>query len=282
MIRHMFLTKEYNPRGLYKIRIYNPQLEKWVVVTVDDRIPCKKGTKSPRFMKPNGNELWAIIMEKAYAKFCGSYANLAGGFVLWGWLSMTGNHVFQLSEEQQDGKKKKKGGDQWYREDMVANKDDKKNKRACGFKRKDELYNEDQVWTLLKKYDLQKALISASIGKVAYGKNDGPAGEQMLESVGLVAGHAYSVIQAREVSENALGKLSSGGTFRLMQLRNPWGTYEWKGDWSDKSSLWKKYPSITKQVRHCMVHMVYGFGHTVEFSHTCLPTCSSPLFAVEV
>lgn len=78
MIRHMFLTKEYNPRGLYKIRIFNPQLNHWVIVTVDDRIPCKKGTRSPRFMKPNGNELWAIILEKAYAKYCGSYAAIEG------------------------------------------------------------------------------------------------------------------------------------------------------------------------------------------------------------
>lgn len=78
MIRHMFLTKEYNPRGLYKVRIYDPQLKKWVIVTVDDRIPCKKGTNRPRFMKPNGNELWAILLEKAYAKHSGSYAAIEG------------------------------------------------------------------------------------------------------------------------------------------------------------------------------------------------------------
>ena len=90
VVRHMFLTKEYNPRGLYKVRIFHPLEEKWVVVTIDDRIPCPKGTKSPHFMKPNGNEMWAILLEKAYAKLCGSYAAISGGFVLWGWLSMTG------------------------------------------------------------------------------------------------------------------------------------------------------------------------------------------------
>jgi hypothetical protein len=29
-------------------------------------------------MSPNGNEMWALILEKAYAKFCGSYANMEG------------------------------------------------------------------------------------------------------------------------------------------------------------------------------------------------------------
>ena len=78
-IRRMFVTQEYNPRGLYKVRIFDPIKKKFVIVVVDDRIPCKKGTKKPRFMSPNGNELWAIILEKAYAKFCGSYAALDGG-----------------------------------------------------------------------------------------------------------------------------------------------------------------------------------------------------------
>lgn len=67
----------------------------------------------------------------------------------------------------------------------------------------------------------------------------------MLEREGLVAGHAYSVLQAREVSES----FGSQEKFRLMQIRNPWGTFEWKGSWSDKSSKWKKYPNIKKQLK---------------------------------
>jgi len=244
VIRHQFLTKEYNPRGLYKVRIFDPQLDKWVIIKVDDRIPCKKGTKKPHFMKPNGSELWAIILEKAYAKHCGSYAKIEGGFVLWGWLSMTGNHVFQMTVNEA------KGGKHWIREDMKAI-NDPKDKRACGFVRTKEKYSEDQVWSLLKKYDRQKALISASIGKSAYKGNDGPRGEQMLEKEGLVAGHAYSLISAFEVTERGPGGLPKAGgkTFRLLNLRNPWGTFEWKGEWSDHSSMWKKHPSIKKQLK---------------------------------
>jgi hypothetical protein len=215
-----------------------------VIVKVDDRIPCKKGTKKPHFMKPNGNEMWALILEKAYAKHCGSYAKIEGGFVLWGWLSMTGNNVFQLSLDEKGG-----GGKRWMREDMVAIKDNK-DKRACGFRSTKEKFSEDQVWTLLKKYDRQKALISASIGKSAYRGNDGPRGEQMLDDVGLVAGHAYSIISAREVTERGPGGLPKTGakTYHLIKLRNPWGSFEWKGKWSDHSSMWRKHPSIAKQL----------------------------------
>lgn len=243
MIRHMFLTKEYNPRGLYKIRIYDPQTEKWVIVVVDDRIPCPKGTRSPRFMKPNGNELWAIILEKAYAKHCGSYAKISGGFVLWAWLSMTGHNVFQLSLDS-------KAGDFWYREDMKAIRNEH-DKRDCAFRRTKEKFSDGQIWKLLMKYDAQKALISASIGKNPKRKTDGPSGEQMLKNEGLVAGHAYSVISAVQVSERLRGiPKPNGKTFRLVHLRNPWGSYEWKGKWSDSSGLWKKYKSIADQVGH--------------------------------
>ena len=30
----------------------------------------------------------------------------------------------------------------------------------------------------------------------------------------------------------------SGQGIVILKLRNPWGKLEWKGDWSDSSSLW--------------------------------------------
>jgi len=231
LVRRMFVTREYNPRGKYKVRIYDPIKKVFVRVTVDDRIPCKKGTKKPRFMNPNGNELWAIIIEKAYAKYVGSYAKLDGGFTLWGWHTMTGDNVFRLSRNPEPT---------WYREDMVAI-DDKNNIRACEFRKTKETFTEENIWILLRKYDKAKALISASIGKKDHRKTDGPSGEQMLKQEGLVAGHAYSVIQAREVCKGS-------HKFRLMQIRNPWGRFEWTGDWSDNSPIWKKYPTIAKEL----------------------------------
>ena len=36
-------------------------------------------------------------------------------------------------------------------------------------------------------------------------------------------------------------------THQIVQVRNPWGSFEWKGDWSDKSDMWTD--ELRKQCR---------------------------------
>jgi len=62
------------------------------------------------------------------------------------------------------------------------------------------------------------------------------AGEMRNEE-GVISGHAYSLISIHELKV-------SGEVVRLLRLRNPWGSGEWQGDWSDKSSLWT--PALKK------------------------------------
>jgi calpain-15 len=44
---------------------------------------------------------------------------------------------------------------------------------------------------------------------------------------GLMVDHSYTILDAKEAMN-----------IRLLQIRNPWGHGEWKGDWSDFSPLW--------------------------------------------
>ena len=55
---------------------------------------------------------------------------------------------------------------------------------------------------------------------------------KMLKSLGLVTNHAYSVIDTAELSD------IKGKSINLIKVKNKWGTNEWEGDWSDKSTKW--------------------------------------------
>ena len=54
-----------------------------------------------------------------------------------------------------------------------------------------------------------------------------------LSKMGLVTNHAYSIIGTA-----VLKSPNSKNEIRLIKIRNPWGTNEWLGDWSDGSRKW--------------------------------------------
>jgi len=76
--------------------------------------------------------------------------------------------------------------------------------------------NLDELWNILQQCDKENYVMCTSCGGGAEGK---------LEEVGLVNGHAYSLIAAKSSSKDP--------SVRLIQLRNPWGNYEWKGKYCD-------------------------------------------------
>ena len=72
--------------------------------------------------------------------------------------------------------------------------------------------------------DEQKNLISCSTaGEDKWTEGGGTP----IGGPGLVSGHAYTLLQARVTSTGQ----------QLVQLRNPWGDFEWNGDWSGMGLL---------------------------------------------
>jgi len=49
------------------------------------------------------------------------------------------------------------------------------------------------------------------------------AGTESDDPNGIAGGHAYTVLKAIQVDDGP----------KLMELRNPWATYEWTGDYGD-------------------------------------------------
>jgi calpain-15 len=187
LVQRLFITKEVQPHGVYKVQFCKGG--EWVEVTVDDYFPCLPGA-GPIFSRSNGNELWVLLLEKAYAKLHGSYMLLRGGWAFEGMMDLTGCPTGQFTFDEP---------------------------------RTIEIIQSGYLWEFLKNIDEEGALISASTpGKDKFTEGGGPDAKG-----GLVPGHAYTVIQVKEVAGN-----------QLLNVRNPWGNFEWEGDWSDKSPLW--------------------------------------------
>jgi len=73
----------------------------------------------------------------------------------------------------------------------------------------------DELWNIIADADKEQYIICTN------SKGDVP------EITGLVRGHAYTIISAYELKG-----------LKLLKLRNPWGSFEWTGDYSDKSEKW--------------------------------------------
>jgi len=125
---------------------------------------------------PNVNELWVLLLEKAWSKLFGSYTVTEAGTT-----SQALEYLLSVPSIEY-----------WTKDQTDL-----------------EIY--EKIWNA----DDKKWLITAS--------SAGNASEEM----GIVAGHAYSIISAYEVDGN-----------RILKIRNPWGKFEWKGDYSDDSPLW--------------------------------------------
>uniref|UniRef100_A0A4W4HLQ9 Calpain catalytic domain-containing protein n=1 Tax=Electrophorus electricus TaxID=8005 RepID=A0A4W4HLQ9_ELEEL len=92
-------TKDY--AGIFHFRFW--RFGKWIDVVIDDKLPTINGELI--FVKcKTQNEFWPALLEKAYAKVCGSYADMRGGYVSEALTDFTGGaHItLRLQEDHPD------------------------------------------------------------------------------------------------------------------------------------------------------------------------------------
>lgn len=81
-----------------------------------------------------------------------------------------------------------------------------------------------KAWKKLKEADANKFILTCFTKSGA--TVEARSGE------GIVSGHAYSILNVKEIVD------SRGQPRMILQIRNPWGKFEWNGEFSDKSPLW--------------------------------------------
>ena len=92
LITRLFDTEEPNEYGVYAVWLNINGL--WREVVVDDLFPVfenkQQKTVEFAFSRTSEDELWPMILEKAYAKVYGSYANIEAGVALYALRDLTG------------------------------------------------------------------------------------------------------------------------------------------------------------------------------------------------
>ncbi|XP_061565525.1 calpain-5-like isoform X1 [Cololabis saira] len=226
--------QEWNPKrldlyaGIFHFRFW--RLGSWVDVVVDDRLPVSGDGVLLFCRSATPREFWSALLEKAYAKLNGCYEALEGGNTAEALIDFTGGVSEPLSLD---------------RESLGLNSSQRK-----------------ALFQTLAKVHEHKSLITCYIR---------PAEGETVESVldcGLVRGHAYGMTAVRKVR---LGErlLKTGGTPRLfmVRMRNPWGTSDWTGAWSQGSEQWQQLSRADREKMGLIVRDVGEFW--MDFQDFC-------------
>lgn len=213
-IKRIFLQRQVTKSGAYCVALCLNGM--WEEVVVDDYFPCHKVNKTPAFNSSKKNEIWVMLLEKAWAKVHGGYINIDGGLTREALHDLTGapattyfNDELTFDEHWQyilEGEKKNfimTAGSN----DICGNGTDNKDPKTglCG----------NHAYSLISAYELKRS----SNGE-------------------------YRVLKP--------GEKSSSKNERVVELRNPWGKGEWKGKWSDNDT--KHWTSrLKKSLNHSLL-----------------------------
>lgn len=105
-------SRELTPNGMYVLRLFAER--KPVILNVDDKIACSKGSTSPYFCQSLNSTkeyaLWPLLLEKAYAKMHGDWETIEGGHTSFALSVLTNGMVFRNHIDDEDVQSKFKNG----------------------------------------------------------------------------------------------------------------------------------------------------------------------------
>lgn len=208
-IKRVFVKRTVSDYGVYCVGFYiNGVFEE---ILIDDKFPCNPYSKKPEFNSSIENELWVMILEKAWAKVFGGYVNINAGIIREALTALTGAPTCTYFNDE---------GSAEERFNILWDADIKNHIMCAG--------TED----LMGDGTDQQEKRTGIVGSHAYA---------------LIA--VYTLVQeGREWHILEHGQSNHGKpTERLIQLRNPWGKGESKLDWCDSSSKWNSVPDSVKK-----------------------------------
>lgn len=210
LLERVVLTRDFCEQGAYQIRLCKDG--RWQIILIDDLLPCDQ-YRNLLYSPARRKQLWVPLIEKALAKVHGCYAALASGRSIEGLATLTGAPCETITLQPNIT---------CTSTSPLSSSDSSSNPNELDSHPHEEI-DEDLVWAQLLSSRSAGFLMGASCG----GGNL-QIDEDEYARMGLRPRHAYSVMDVRD----------EGNQLRLVKLRNPWGHFSWKGDWSDDSPKW--------------------------------------------
>ena len=96
--------------------------------------------------------------------------------------------------------------------------------------------NPEDLWNKLMEAESKEFIMTAGSDNLNSGS------DAYIAKIGICGSHAYSLLAVYQLQDvggdyERVG-LGEDYTERIVKLRNPWGSGEWKGEWSDEDEKW--------------------------------------------
>lgn len=177
----------FNEYGQYGCQFFlNGTMRK---VVVDDLVPVKADGRLLCAHSSHPHELWVSLLEKSYAKIMGMSYDIQG--------SNPGTDVFHLTG--------------WLPETMAFKEQVPEGHWSKTFDRVEEGHRTGRCVVCVGTTHLDDAISNSEALRLGHIEGVGT-------TTGLVAHHAYPVLECKKL-----------GDYKLLRLKNPWGRVRWKG-----------------------------------------------------
>lgn len=207
-IKHLFLETKVNPKGFFRIKVFLHGIPQ--IIVIDDYFPFIKDMALSDMEANNGKVKISSIA------FCGintKTMNIWAMLLEKVWAKVNGTYESIISGNCSEV------FEFFSPSPFITNY---------------HLGTKDNLFELIKDADEKDYVICCDI------TDNGTQNLAALQNAGLLTNHAYSLIDAAEVIDR------DGKPARLFKIRNPWGSHEWTGDWSDQSPKWT--PELKRQL----------------------------------
>ncbi|CAI2387901.1 unnamed protein product [Moneuplotes crassus] len=185
---------------------------KYEVIMIDDYVPYNIKKEKIAFCSTYTNNIWAILLEKAFAKINGSYEDIIRGTATIAYQFLL---PYQVKYFDHYGDSKAEMGKTWKKISSRSSAGKYCKKKVKGSK--------------------IKSSKSALVATCATGKNVKKEDRKKeCKEAGLNFAHAYCLLDSFIIDKDRFGLEED---HKILKIKNP-KISTWKGDWSKDSELW--------------------------------------------